>query len=249
MRCSDAMRCSVLVAAFLLLGAASCDAQTGSSLPDDRPVVQGPPDAASPGAPAEPTEPAEPTASPPTAELPAAPPRAGGCPDSTAPGVQYHSTDPDECARLRFACDPGRLPFSDACGCGCQPDWGCAATTCGPGTRCEVDATGRAGCIPDISPCAAVLCAPGTTCEVQPDGSPACRPGGAPADAGGPGHCFATGCSGEVCADHEVVTICMMRPEHECYQRYGECARQPDGECGWTPTAELTACVEDRTAR
>jgi hypothetical protein len=35
---------------------------------------------------------------------------------------RYVSRDPEQCARIRFACDPAtESGFHDACGCGCQP--------------------------------------------------------------------------------------------------------------------------------
>lgn len=54
--------------------------------------------------------------------------------------------------------------------------------------------------------------------------------------------CFKTGCSSEVCADRDVVTTCIFRPEFACYQK-ATCARQANGECGFTQTPELTACL------
>jgi hypothetical protein len=54
--------------------------------------------------------------------------------------------------------------------------------------------------------------------------------------------CFKTGCSSEVCADRDVVTACIFRPEFACYQK-AICERQRNGECGFTQTAELTACL------
>ena len=42
-----------------------------------------------------------------------------GCPDANAPGVHYVSQDPEACARIRFRCEEGQVPFSQACGCGC----------------------------------------------------------------------------------------------------------------------------------
>lgn len=54
--------------------------------------------------------------------------------------------------------------------------------------------------------------------------------------------CFKTGCSRQVCADEEVVTTCEYRPEYECYQR-AKCERQASGECGFTDTPELRACL------
>jgi hypothetical protein len=54
--------------------------------------------------------------------------------------------------------------------------------------------------------------------------------------------CFKTGCSSQVCADHDVVTTCEYRPEYACYQK-AACARQRNGECGFTQTSELQACL------
>ncbi len=35
------------------------------------------------------------------------------------PRKEYLSRDPEDCARIRFYCDPG-IPFFDSCGCGCE---------------------------------------------------------------------------------------------------------------------------------
>lgn len=54
--------------------------------------------------------------------------------------------------------------------------------------------------------------------------------------------CIKTGCSSQVCADHEVITTCEYRPEYACYRK-ATCARQKDGNCGFTRTPALTACL------
>lgn len=54
--------------------------------------------------------------------------------------------------------------------------------------------------------------------------------------------CVKTGCSGQVCADHDVITTCEFRPEYACY-REATCEVQADGQCGWTETAALSACL------
>ena len=54
--------------------------------------------------------------------------------------------------------------------------------------------------------------------------------------------CFKTGCSSQICADHNVVSTCEFRPEYECYQK-ATCERQSNGNCGFTKTPELTACL------
>lgn len=54
--------------------------------------------------------------------------------------------------------------------------------------------------------------------------------------------CRVSGCSGQVCADDDVVTTCEFRPEYVCY-RDAQCARQPDASCNWTMTDELARCL------
>ena len=54
--------------------------------------------------------------------------------------------------------------------------------------------------------------------------------------------CIKTGCSSQVCSDHDVITTCEFRPEYACYQK-ASCERQTDGNCGFTKTRELTACL------
>jgi len=54
--------------------------------------------------------------------------------------------------------------------------------------------------------------------------------------------CMKTGCSGQVCSDHEVITTCEYRTEYECYKK-AACERQANGDCGFTPTPELNACL------
>ncbi|WP_437607900.1 hypothetical protein WMF20_44535 [Sorangium sp. So ce834] len=51
---------------------------------------------------------------------------AGGAPDTggqqgctDGPLLKYVGQSPDQCARMRFVCDPGWSYFSDDCGCGC----------------------------------------------------------------------------------------------------------------------------------
>jgi hypothetical protein len=54
--------------------------------------------------------------------------------------------------------------------------------------------------------------------------------------------CKKTGCSSQVCSDQDVVTTCEWRSEYECYQK-AICERQRNGECGFTQTPELAACL------
>lgn len=61
------------------------------------------------------------------------------------------------------------------------------------------------------------------------------------------GGCVITGCSGQVCADREVMTTCEYRPEYACYANE-RCERQENGSCGWVATEALRSCL-DRTRR
>lgn len=56
--------------------------------------------------------------------------------------------------------------------------------------------------------------------------------------------CRATGCSGQICSDEDVFSTCEFRPEYACYQS-ATCEQQADGNCGWTATAALQACLAD----
>ena len=54
--------------------------------------------------------------------------------------------------------------------------------------------------------------------------------------------CMKTGCSGQVCSDQEVMTTCEYKTEYACYKK-AACERQANGDCGFTPTPELNACL------
>jgi hypothetical protein len=84
----------------------------------------------------------------------------------------------------------------------------------------------------------AKVCADGTTVGRVP---PACDFAPCP--------CHRGGCSNHVCADEPgVVTTCEWRDEYACYQQ-ATCARQPNGQCGFTPSQALTDCLADAGVR
>jgi hypothetical protein len=58
------------------------------------------------------------------------------------------------------------------------------------------------------------------------------------------GACIKTGCSGTECTEpgKDMMTTCEFKAEYGCYQQ-ATCERQANGACGWTQTAELTACL------
>lgn len=59
--------------------------------------------------------------------------------------------------------------------------------------------------------------------------------------------CIISGCNNEVCGEESVSTACVFKPEFECYQKFGVCARQADTLCGWTMNEELKKCLEEKT--
>lgn len=59
--------------------------------------------------------------------------------------------------------------------------------------------------------------------------------------------CRKTGCGGEVCANRDVFTTCIVAPEQTCYQELDvPCEAQSDGACGWTSSPELVECLNRR---
>ncbi len=64
-----------------------------------------------------------------------------------------------------------------------------------------------------------------------------------------PATCVKSGCSGTVCSEpgDEKMTTCEFKPEYACY-RTATCERQADSSCGWTESAELTACLANPPA-
>lgn len=61
------------------------------------------------------------------------------------------------------------------------------------------------------------------------------------------GSCVIAGCSGELCIEEGSepgVSACMYREEFACYGG-AQCKRQTSGQCGWTTTDELQACLSE----
>jgi hypothetical protein len=57
------------------------------------------------------------------------------------------------------------------------------------------------------------------------------------------GECYVGGCSSQICSDDpDVMSTCEYREEYACYQG-AVCERQVSGECGWTETEEVRACL------
>jgi hypothetical protein len=55
--------------------------------------------------------------------------------------------------------------------------------------------------------------------------------------------CYVGGCSGQVCSgEADVITNCLYQEAYACYKK-ATCERQTTGECGWTQSPTLVACL------
>jgi eight-cysteine-cluster-containing protein len=54
--------------------------------------------------------------------------------------------------------------------------------------------------------------------------------------------CIATGCSGQICADHDVITTCEWRSEYSCYH-LTDCACV-NGTCAWDENPRFRDCMQ-----
>ena len=69
------------------------------------------------------------------------------------------------------------------------------------------------------------------------------EPAPAPTEPAPSGGCYVGGCSMHICSDRpDIVSTCEYREQYACYKT-ATCERQASGECGWTETAELKACL------
>lgn len=59
-----------------------------------------------------------------------------------------------------------------------------------------------------------------------------------------PPKCVKTGCSGEICAEEPVYSICIFEPWYECF-KYSECGQFGyNGSCDWKETPEFLECLK-----
>lgn len=54
--------------------------------------------------------------------------------------------------------------------------------------------------------------------------------------------CKVSGCNGEICGKEEMMSICIYKPEFECY-KLSKC-KCIKGKCNWEQTEELLSCLE-----
>jgi hypothetical protein len=67
---------------------------------------------------------------------------------------------------------------------------------------------------------------------------------GAAGGGGSTGTCFVGGCSGQLCTDDpNAASTCEWTDDYACYQAYGICEADANGQCGWRPTPELEQCL------
>lgn len=52
--------------------------------------------------------------------------------------------------------------------------------------------------------------------------------------------CKVSGCSGEICSEQELVSICLYKPEFGCYKLTS--CKCINGRCGWEQTEEFLDC-------
>ena len=57
--------------------------------------------------------------------------------------------------------------------------------------------------------------------------------------------CYVSGCSGQICSEQQgAISTCEYKEEYACYKT-ARCERQTNGQCGWTQTPALAACLGD----
>lgn len=110
-----------------------------------------------------------------------------------------------------------------------------AATTTPVGVACTMDAK--------ICPDGTAVGRVAPSCEFAACPSPT-KPTPTTPPANNTGSCYIGGCSSQICSDDpNVASTCEFKEEYACY-RTAKCERQPSGQCGWTPSSELSMCVE-----
>lgn len=56
--------------------------------------------------------------------------------------------------------------------------------------------------------------------------------------------CKVTGCNGELCSEQEMTSICMYKPEFECYSLTN--CKCINGGCAWEQTEEFLNCITEK---
>lgn len=56
--------------------------------------------------------------------------------------------------------------------------------------------------------------------------------------------CKISGCNSEICSKEEMISICVYKPEFECY-KLSNC-KCINAKCGWEQTKEFSSCLESK---
>lgn len=146
-------------------------------------------------------------------------------------------------------CDDGNNKNGDGCGAGCviEPNFQCSvpgggSSSAAPGSCANPGNVCRLNLDPE--PCNAVFQA-GTCFAGGQQGKCYACPTGATASSAASG-CMVTGCNKEICQNAglpPVMNSCTWRRQYRCYLN-ATCAKQLNGQCGWTQDAQLTDCLK-----
>ncbi len=147
--------------------------------------------------------------------------------------------------------------YGSACADGLECDYACPDGSNDPNCNLGINPTGT--CVAAVATCSMYggnSCEAGFECQYQcPDGSnnPNCNLGINPTgicvelprgrDCQQDSDCIISGCSGQVCTNHNVITTCDYRPEYACYNPQNTSCGCTQGFCGWESTDALTACL------
>ncbi len=160
--------------------------------------------------------------------------RSGRCTGEPCSASQPCSKPEEVCDFLALRC-----PCTEAKPCTADPD-------CDDGRPCTLDRCTASGCQHSCVCANAFSCLPWFPAQPPPTPTPTPAPTPEPSPGGSQdvAPCFRTGCSGQVCAERDVVTHCAWCEEYACL-RLARCEPQPVfGMCGWTLTEEAVRCME-----
>ncbi len=170
----------------------------------------------------------------------------GTCvPDGPFPGECMSDADclyGQVCELMDVDCYEDCKPGDEYCTGDCAPFGICIDVPVPPPSECLFDEDCKDGqicdlnegpypcdCDPDDEYCLMMYCMPVGICvDDVPDP---------------PDQCMATGCSGQLCADHDIGTTCEWLPHYVCFQDANCGPNGPGGACAWEHTDELTDCL------
>ena len=131
----------------------------------------------------------------------------------------------DDCDCAEPVCQPVCIP---------KPQPSCEAdSSCGPGQTCQTMCTDLpCACDEDEEDCDCLNFWCESLCVDDGTEPPA------------PAECVVSGCSGEICADQPIDSICIFDPWMKC-MTLTTCGPQAGGGCGWEDNGEFLSCLEE----